>query len=123
MLSQMCLINARKANFTHLLLGSPNFKLGYKLGAGLTYTNYFMHKTGKVSLKNTQARDNSNLDSLLSQGGNIKGTLNPTLSAGLVMLIHGVNALSLEYKHYFNSYVGFSSDISLNYTYYWQKKH
>ncbi|WP_143429020.1 hypothetical protein [Helicobacter sp. 13S00401-1] len=101
------------------LFGNDGVQFGYMLGVGLAYSNYFMFKTKNVNIKNGIKDYNPALNALLSpkNSDTLKGSLSPTISIGLLTVINRT-MLSLEYKEYFNSYVGFSSDITLNYAYY-----
>ncbi|WP_172402362.1 hypothetical protein, partial [Helicobacter sp. 13S00401-1] len=89
------------------------FKLGYIAGIGLAIrTNEKSNETSNTTLSTTNEARLSTPSIL------------PTLKAGLIAFFGKHQAVSLEYQYYFrNTVQGMaSSDISLNYTYYFGGK-
>ncbi|PAF47615.1 hypothetical protein BKH43_08170 [Helicobacter sp. 13S00401-1] len=132
------------------VFGSNKLKFGYSLGAGVAFMDPYANRTGEGSVpprtstsNNKPIEFNGNLitifDPTILRGvfstqapasynpitdtiGFSPEKVTPTITLGLVSIIDTHHKVSIEFKNYINSYVGFSSNVTLNYAYYFRKK-
>ncbi|PAF47616.1 hypothetical protein BKH43_08175 [Helicobacter sp. 13S00401-1] len=122
------------------IFGKNKIRFGYSLGAGVAFIDpkvTALNYPQNVTLRGSAipiTKFNPNLIAIFDPNSAIAGvgfstvpvdvfpvqTIKavPIVSFGLLTMIDAHHKISLEYKYYINSYIDYSSTLSLNYAYY-----